>query len=194
MIALGIWQLRRADVEGRAARRYRSGAVAAADRLPDRADRRAICPCSAAPAGCACSRSSTRATAGRNRKGETGYVAHRRLPHRRRRAGDERRDRLVGRPQCRQGLDGRAGQRGDRARHAGRGCGWCRDHGLAGLEPSAPPSTESIPNNHRSYAVQWFLFARIALLIYGLALREPPGRQARGTPDVDAGSRPWPTA
>ena len=41
----------------------------------------------------------------------------------------------------------------------------------AGLEPVAPPSLSSIPNNHRSYAVQWFLFAGIAALIYGLALR-----------------------
>jgi cytochrome oxidase assembly protein ShyY1 len=45
------------------------------------------------------------------------------------------------------------------------------DRGFAGLEPSAPPSTDSIPNNHRAYAVQWFLFALIALVIYGLALR-----------------------
>jgi cytochrome oxidase assembly protein ShyY1 len=41
----------------------------------------------------------------------------------------------------------------------------------AGLEPSAPPSIEMIPNNHRSYAVQWFLFALIAVVIYVLALR-----------------------
>jgi surfeit locus 1 family protein len=34
-----------------------------------------------------------------------------------------------------------------------------------GLEPSAPPSIQSIPNNHRSYAVQWFSFAAIALII-----------------------------
>jgi surfeit locus 1 family protein len=40
-----------------------------------------------------------------------------------------------------------------------------------GLEPSAPPSLNSIPNNHRSYALQWFSFAAIALIIYGLALR-----------------------
>jgi cytochrome oxidase assembly protein ShyY1 len=42
----------------------------------------------------------------------------------------------------------------------------------AGLEPSAPPSIDKIPNNHRSYAVQWFLFALIAAVIYALALRE----------------------
>ena len=42
----------------------------------------------------------------------------------------------------------------------------------AGLQPSAPPSTSSISNNHRLYAVQWFSFALIALIIYGLALRQ----------------------
>lgn len=42
--------------------------------------------------------------------------------------------------------------------------------GLGGLEVSAPPSPEMIPNNHRSYAVQWFAFAAIALVIYVLAL------------------------
>jgi cytochrome oxidase assembly protein ShyY1 len=43
-----------------------------------------------------------------------------------------------------------------------------------GLVPSAEPSLESIPNNHRSYAVQWFAFAAIALAIYGLAVRTRP--------------------
>jgi cytochrome oxidase assembly protein ShyY1 len=42
----------------------------------------------------------------------------------------------------------------------------------AGLEPSAPPSLSTIPNNHRSYAMQWFSFAAIALVIYGLAVRK----------------------
>ena len=41
-----------------------------------------------------------------------------------------------------------------------------------GLEPSALPSLASIPNNHRSYAAQWFSFAAIALIIYGLAVRK----------------------
>ena len=40
-----------------------------------------------------------------------------------------------------------------------------------GLETVAPPSLGTIPNNHRSYAIQWFLFAGIAALIYFLALR-----------------------
>jgi cytochrome oxidase assembly protein ShyY1 len=41
-----------------------------------------------------------------------------------------------------------------------------------GLAPSAPPALETIPNNHRSYAVQWFLFALLAAAIYGLAVRK----------------------
>lgn len=41
-----------------------------------------------------------------------------------------------------------------------------------GLMASAPPSPSIIPNNHLSYAVQWFLFAGIAVTIYLLALRQ----------------------
>ncbi|WP_414900547.1 SURF1 family cytochrome oxidase biogenesis protein [Sphingomonas flavalba] len=40
-----------------------------------------------------------------------------------------------------------------------------------GLQAAAAPSPEDIPNNHLSYAVQWFLFAGVAMIIYGLALR-----------------------
>lgn len=45
------------------------------------------------------------------------------------------------------------------------------DKPLAGLEPSAQPSAEAIPNNHRLYAIQWFSFAAIAAFIYFLVLR-----------------------
>ena len=41
-----------------------------------------------------------------------------------------------------------------------------------GLEPSAPPSLDRIPNNHRSYAMQWFAFALIALVVFALAIRQ----------------------
>jgi surfeit locus 1 family protein len=43
---------------------------------------------------------------------------------------------------------------------------------VPGLEASALPDPNDIPNNHLSYAVQWFLFAVTALVIYGLALRK----------------------
>jgi cytochrome oxidase assembly protein ShyY1 len=41
-----------------------------------------------------------------------------------------------------------------------------------GLAASARPDPASVPNNHRSYMVQWFLFASIAAVIYILALRK----------------------
>lgn len=40
-----------------------------------------------------------------------------------------------------------------------------------GLAASARPSPDNIPNNHLSYAIQWFLFAFIAVVIYAIALR-----------------------
>ncbi|MBA3675923.1 MAG: SURF1 family protein [Sphingosinicella sp.] len=45
-----------------------------------------------------------------------------------------------------------------------------------GLQPSAPPSPETIPNNHVFYAFQWFFFAAAAGVIYVLALRRRPRR------------------
>ncbi len=46
------------------------------------------------------------------------------------------------------------------------------DPPLAGLEANARPDPNDIPNNHLAYAVQWFLFAGVALVIYALALRK----------------------
>jgi len=42
----------------------------------------------------------------------------------------------------------------------------------AGLAANARPDPKDIPNNHLAYAVQWFLFAGVALVIYALALRK----------------------
>ncbi|MFD1949678.1 SURF1 family protein [Sphingomonas arantia] len=44
------------------------------------------------------------------------------------------------------------------------------DQAAPGLTPSLRPSPEDIPNNHFAYAVQWFAFAAIALVIYVIAL------------------------
>ena len=41
----------------------------------------------------------------------------------------------------------------------------------SGLTAAAVPKADDVPNNHLAYAVQWFLFAGIALIIYALALR-----------------------
>jgi surfeit locus 1 family protein len=55
------------------------------------------------------------------------------------------------------------------------------DRPLAGLAPNAAPDLSAVPNNHLAYAVQWFLFAGVAAIIYLLALRrrlwaQEPGR------------------
>jgi surfeit locus 1 family protein len=42
---------------------------------------------------------------------------------------------------------------------------------VAGLRAPAQPKPEDITNNHLAYAIQWFLFAGAALIIYLLALR-----------------------
>lgn len=40
----------------------------------------------------------------------------------------------------------------------------------AGLAANTPPDAGLIPNNHLAYAVQWFVFAALALGIYAIAL------------------------
>ncbi len=41
-----------------------------------------------------------------------------------------------------------------------------------GLKRLAAPSPDQIPNNHLLYAIQWFIFAAAAAIIYVLALRK----------------------
>lgn len=43
------------------------------------------------------------------------------------------------------------------------------------LQPLAPPDPAQVPNNHLAYAGQWFFFALTALIIYVLALRRKRG-------------------
>jgi surfeit locus 1 family protein len=52
------------------------------------------------------------------------------------------------------------------------------DTPATGLSASAPPDPSSVPNNHLAYAVQWFLFAGIAVVIYLLALRRRQKKKA----------------
>ena len=41
----------------------------------------------------------------------------------------------------------------------------------AGMQQLAAPDPKDVPNNHFAYAIQWFLFAGVAAVIYGIALR-----------------------
>lgn len=54
------------------------------------------------------------------------------------------------------------------------------DRPAPGLAANTQPTADLVPNNHLSYAVQWFLFAAIAAVIYALALRARVRAQATG--------------
>jgi surfeit locus 1 family protein len=56
---------------------------------------------------------------------------------------------------------------------------------IAGLTANTQPDVGLVPNNHLAYAVQWFLFALIAAVIYVLALR---WRQKKDEGDGQAGN------
>lgn len=46
------------------------------------------------------------------------------------------------------------------------------DPPVAGLDANPQPDLSSVPNNHLAYAVQWFLFALVAGVIYTIAVRK----------------------
>lgn len=171
MIALGIWQIGRAHEKEALLASYAAAtglppvdlarAPVGRDRLP--LFRRATATCDKV--------TGHRATAGRNLAGDVGY-SH-----------------VV---QCLMGANGRSlsvdlgwsqdpnakfdwvggDVSGVVAPDSREGMRLVASNAAPGLQASAPPSMDSIPNNHRSYAVQWFLFAGLAVLIYLLAMRK----------------------
>ncbi len=174
MIALGVWQLQRAQWKAGLLRQY-----AAAQKLPPIAFPTA--PTAGPPplfrwaTGFCLKPVGERAIAGENRKGETGY-AH-----------------IV---QCATGAEG-PGMAVDIGWSKNPNADWKWQGGLVtgvivpdrlqrirlvaasaapGLEPSSMPTPESAvqvtPAGHRFYALQWFAFAAIALVIYVLAVRK----------------------
>lgn len=185
MIALGVWQLRRAEWKDRLLAQYAAAANMPALDLdpfldgqsppPPLAFRRVLVTCHAR-------HETAEPRTGRNLRDETGQVF------------------LV---PCRPGASGLAGRllvnAGWAPRHdaverltldglvAGR-IGTAEESepivltaatATAPLQPGMPLSVESIPNNHRTYVLTWFAFAAIAIVIYVLALR---GRRRRELP------------
>jgi cytochrome oxidase assembly protein ShyY1 len=170
MIGLGFWQLHRAEWKADLLAQYEANS-----RLPPIAFPKVPTPADEAllfrrASGYCLQPGSWTARSGRNRSGEAGW-------------------RHVAR--CQTGAEGPGlsvdlgwSKNSDTPKGYGGGpvsgvIGPDRDHILMlvadqpapGLEPSAPSSLEDVPNNHLAYAVQWFLFAAVALVIYGLAVR-----------------------
>ncbi|MBV9882171.1 MAG: SURF1 family protein [Sphingomonadaceae bacterium] len=177
MIALGIWQLRRAQWKEDLLTQYSAAAAMPAvdldplldgrTQLPPLSFRRALVTCEARDA-------EADIHAGRNLQDRVGQVYV--IPCRPGAAG------LAGRLRVNMGWS----ERPDAPRRLSL-------HGIAAgrlsvvgedgpivltaataappLVPSQPTSIDSIPNNHMSYAFQWFFFAAAAAVIYVLALR-----------------------
>lgn len=174
MIALGFWQLSRA--------RWKEGVIqqyAAAQKLPPiafpTAPAKGPLPLFRWATGFCVKPTGQRAIAGENRRGESGY-AH-----------------IV---QCSTGPEG-SGMAVDIGWSKNPNATWNWPGGPVtgvivpdrlqrirlvaassppGLQPSAEPSIDSVvqltPAGHRLYAIQWFAFAAIALLIYVLVVRK----------------------
>jgi cytochrome oxidase assembly protein ShyY1 len=178
MISLGIWQLRRAEWKERLVARYQQAEKLPPITWPTVPLREEQLPLFRHATGVCLKTAGQRAVAGENMSGEPGYVH------------------II---DCATGAEG-PGMSVE--------VGWSKDPNAKvnwaggpvsgiigpdrhtrmrlvagssppGLEPSAPPSVASIPNNHRSYALQWFSFALIALVIYVLALR----KRLKGQPE-----------
>jgi len=178
MIALGVWQLQRAQWKQRLLAQYAQAGTLPPITWPTTAMRSEELPLFRHATGVCLRPVGRRAVAGQNLAGEPGYVI------------------II---DCMTGIEGPG---------MSVQVGWSKDPNAKvswkggpvsgiiapdrrslmrlvaasappGLQPSAPPSSDSISNNHRLYALQWFSFAAIALIIYGLALRqrwmkEPP--------------------
>jgi surfeit locus 1 family protein len=169
MIGLGIWQLRRAAWKHSLIEIY-----AAARRLPPMAypatpDPNAL-PLFRRASGQCLSVAEWETTSGRNIRGESGWVHIARCA-----TGAEGPgisvvagwSKLTKSPEWRGGIVS-----GIVASDPDTLIRLVSDKPLApGLAPAAPPDIAEIPNNHFAYAVQWFLFAAAAGVIYLLALR-----------------------
>ena len=177
MIGLGLWQLRRAEWKERLLADYAIASTMPALDLDPLLDNRALPPLAFRRALITCDvrDAEPEVRAGRSAGDSVGQVYL--IP-------------------CRPGAEGLAGRirinagwanRPDAARRlslrgivAGR-LGAVGEDGpiilaaataIPPLAPSAAATIESIPNNHRLYAWQWFFFAAAAAVIYLLALKK----------------------
>ena len=171
MIALGVWQLRRADQKDALIAQYQHAEKLPPIAWPTEPLRAEQLPLFRHATGMCLRPTGQRAVAGENRAGDPGY-AH-----------------IV---DCSTGASGSSmSVEVGWSKNPNAQVNWTggpisgiiapdRRFGMRlvaasaplGLEPSASPSVQSISNNHRSYAVQWFSFAAIALVIYGFAARK----------------------
>lgn len=168
MIALGFWQLGRKAEKGALLARYEQArGIAAAvpwpgspDAYPAALYRRSRIDCARVER--------VEPVSGRSNEGRAGWaqIAHCRLP-------DGRVARIaLGWSAQPEPVFWTGGEVGGIVGPAGKsGIRLVAAPAQAGLRDLAAPDPSNLPNNHLSYAVQWFAFATTALVIYLLALR-----------------------
>ncbi len=170
MIGLGVWQLKRAQWKEELLERYATAGQQPPMAWPVMAPSEERLPLFRRASGHCLKPEVTKAVAGQNRSGESGFVflvdcaTGAEGPGMRVQLGWSKNPRAkfhwLGGPVA--GVIAPDGQTRMRL---------VADRSPTGLEPSARPSLSAITNNHRMYAIQWFAFAAIALVIYVLAVR-----------------------
>ena len=170
MIGLGVWQLKRAEWKEGLLDRYASAGTQPPMAWPAMAPSEEQLPLFRRASGHCLKPEVTKAVAGQNRSGESGYVflvdcaTGAEGPGMRVQLGWSKNPKAkfewAGGP-----VEGIVAPDGEMRMRL------VAEQAPAGLEASARPNLSTISNNHRLYAIQWFAFAVIALVIYGLAVR-----------------------
>lgn len=164
MISLGLWQLGRLHQKEDLLARYRQARATSAE-VAWPSDKTAQQGLLYRHAKLTCEAATDHSSmAGRNARGEAGVAQTARcvLP------GGARALVVLG--WSRQPNAGTGWQGGEVRGIIAPGPRLVADPPLDGLEANAIPDPSEIPNNHLSYAIQWFLFAATAVVIYVLAL------------------------
>jgi surfeit locus 1 family protein len=168
MIALGVWQLQRnAEKEALLARYERAVSMSSDVPWPRNAAETERALYRHARVDCVRVRSIAE-RAGRSATGEIGWahVATCEL------AGGGEADIALGWSRDPARVAWAGGQIGGVIGPQGAGARLVAAPAPAGLAELAAPNPADLPNNHLSYAIQWFLFAATALVIFALALRK----------------------
>lgn len=179
MVWLGFWQLGRADEKAALIANYEKAiadnetVVSAGFADPDSLFRKAAFLCEEV--------SSIRQTAGRNQRGQSGWVYVARCKTGGARFHEpivptdyviETVDVALGWSAQVRELEWGGGQILGRVISPGDEWGKVvADPPISDLESLAKPDPKDLPNNHLAYAGQWFFFALTAMVIYGFALR-----------------------
>jgi len=167
MLALGFWQLRRAEQKEALLARYAAvealpGAVAfplAPAAVEGALYRRSALDCARV--------TGMRETAGRSALGQPGWAVIARCQL----AGGGEAEVALGWSRAPGAPDWTGGRVTGTVAPAGEGARLVADPAQAGLAALARPDPRDLPNNHLAYAVQWFLFALTAIVVFVLALR-----------------------